>query len=70
MDINHVQDELRRLEGDVVVAERRLAELEAAVAEMKREKLDATEKKAELEAMRESQRLRQHRLRLLSLLQR
>jgi hypothetical protein len=71
MEYDHLQDELRRIERDVVLGERLLAELEATVAEMKRERLDVTEREAELEALRESQGMRQQeRLRILSLLQR
>jgi hypothetical protein len=71
MDNGQLADELRRLEAEVVAAERRLAELEASIAEMKREKVDEMGKEDELHSLRESQRIRQQdRQRLLSLLQR
>jgi hypothetical protein len=58
------------LERDVVAGERRLAELEALVADLKRQKLDTGKAEAELQTMRENQRLRQQdRQRILSLLQ-
>ncbi|MBR0829719.1 hypothetical protein JQ596_29720 [Bradyrhizobium manausense] len=69
-------DELRQLERDVVDAERRLAEQEALIVDLKRQHQDASRAQveleiAELEIMRESQRQRQQdRQRLLSLLQR
>jgi multidrug resistance efflux pump len=67
MDNGHLIDELRRLESEVVAGERQLAELEAIVAEMKREKLDISDREAELHQMRETQRRRQQdRDRLLS----
>lgn len=66
-----ISDELRRLESDVVEAERRLAEQEALIVDLKRQHQDASSAQAELEIMRENQRQRQQdRQRLLSLLQR
>jgi len=65
-----LQDELRRLEREVVDAERRLAEQETLLVELKRQGQDTDKAKAELEMMRDQQRRRQaDRLRLLSLLQ-
>ena len=65
-----LQDELRRLEREVVEAERRLAEQETLLVELKRQGQDTDKAKAELEMMRDQQRRRQaDRLRLLSLLQ-
>ena len=63
-------DELRQVERDVVEGERRLAEQEALVIELKRQDLDTAKAEAELERMREEQRRRdQDRQRLLSRLQ-
>lgn len=71
MENDPLLDELRQLERDVVAGEGRLAELEALVANMKRQKVDTGKAEAELQAMRENQRLRQQdRQRILSLLQR
>ncbi|WP_429041060.1 hypothetical protein [Bradyrhizobium elkanii] len=62
-------DELRQIELDVVEAERRLAEQEALLIELKRLNEDATKVQAELEVMRKNQLEReQSRQRLLSLL--
>ena len=64
-------DELRQLESDVVEAERRLAEQEALIVDLKRQHQNAGNAQAELEIMRENQRQRQQdRQRLLSMLQR
>ncbi|MTV11971.1 hypothetical protein FDV58_33520 [Bradyrhizobium elkanii] len=64
-----IMDELRQIELDVVEGERRLAELEALLVELKRLNEDTTKAQAELEAMRRYQLDReQHRQRLLSLL--
>ncbi|MBR0829504.1 hypothetical protein JQ596_28610 [Bradyrhizobium manausense] len=64
-------DELRKLELDVVEAERRLAQQEALILDLKRQRQDASSAEAELETMRENQRQRQQdRHRLLSLRQR
>lgn len=63
-------DELRRLEREVVEAERQLAEQEALVVGLKRQNQDTSQAEVELEMMRANQRRRQEdRLRLLSLLQ-
>ncbi len=65
-----IMDELRQLERDVAEAERRLAEHEALIIELKRQHKDANSALAELEIMRDNQRQRQlDRQRLLSLLQ-
>jgi hypothetical protein len=71
MNRDALADELRRLEHEVVAAERQLADEEARLVELRRGREDAREAKAQLELMREQQRKRQQeRLRLLSLLQR
>lgn len=44
MDNGPILDELRHLESEVVAGEGRLAELEASVAKMRREKLDTGER--------------------------
>ncbi|WP_431015492.1 hypothetical protein [Bradyrhizobium pachyrhizi] len=63
-------DELRQIELDVVEGERRLAEQEARLTELKRLNEDTTKVEGELEVMRKSQLDReQNRQRLLSLLQ-
>ena len=62
-------DELRQIEFDVVENEKRLAELEALLIEMKRLNEDTTRVQAELALMRRNQLDRdQSRQRLLSLL--
>jgi hypothetical protein len=64
-----LQDELRRLELDVVEGEHQLAEHEALVVARKRQGEDVSEAESVLEMMRQSQRRReQDRQRLLSLL--
>ena len=64
-----LQDELRRLELDVVEGEHRLAEQEALVVTLRRKEEDVSEAESVLELMRLSQRrLEQDRQRLLSLL--
>jgi hypothetical protein len=66
-----IYDELRQIEHDVVEGERRLAEQEALVIELKRQNQETAKAEAELERMRGDQRSRdQDRQRLLSLLQR
>ncbi|KYH01779.1 hypothetical protein [Bradyrhizobium sp. DOA1] len=70
MDQTALFDELRRIERDVVEGERRLAEQEAVVLDLKRNGQDTTKAEAELERMRQDQRSRdQDRQRLLSRLQ-
>jgi hypothetical protein len=65
-----LMDELRQVGRDVVEGERLLAEQEALLVALKRENKDVRKVEAELEQMREDQRLReQDRQRLLSLLQ-
>ncbi|UGX91717.1 hypothetical protein G6321_00039120 [Bradyrhizobium barranii subsp. barranii] len=65
-----IDDELRRIERDVVEGERRLAEQEALVIELKRQNQETAKAEAELERMRGEQRRRdQDRQRLLSRLQ-
>ncbi|WP_050385318.1 hypothetical protein [Bradyrhizobium pachyrhizi] len=62
-------DELRQIEIDVVEGERRLADLEARLIELKRLNEDTTKIQAEFEVMRKNQLDReQNRQRLLSLL--
>ena len=64
-----LQDELRRLELDVVEGEHQLAEQEALVVTLKRRGEDVSQAESVLEMMRLSQRRReQDRQRLLSLL--
>ena len=64
-----IMDELRQIELDVVEGERRLAEQEALLIELKRLNEDATKVQAELEVMRKNQLEReQSRQRLLLLL--
>jgi hypothetical protein len=63
-------DELRRLEGEAVEAEQKLAEQEALLIRLKREHQDVSRIAAALSLMREQQQSRQQdRLRLLALLQ-
>jgi hypothetical protein len=70
MNRDAINDELRRLESEVVERERELAAQEKLVAQLKRNKRDTADAGAELERMRQSQDCRQQdRLRLLSLLQ-
>ncbi|MVT71305.1 hypothetical protein GPL21_40565 [Bradyrhizobium pachyrhizi] len=64
-----ILDELRQIEFDVIEGERRLAEHEALLIELKSMKDDTTKVEAELELMRKNQFEReQHRQRLLALL--
>ncbi|WP_456746900.1 hypothetical protein [Bradyrhizobium sp. USDA 4354] len=65
-----IYDELRQVERDVVEGERRLAEQEALILELKQQNEETAKAEAELERMRAEQRRRdQDRQRLLSLLQ-
>jgi hypothetical protein len=65
-----IYDELSQIERDVVEGERRLAEQEALIIEMKRQNQDTAKAEGELERMRMEQRTRdQDRQRLLSRLQ-
>ncbi|WP_244978869.1 hypothetical protein [Bradyrhizobium pachyrhizi] len=62
-------DELRQIELDVVEGERRLADLEARLVELKRLNEDTTKVQAEFDVMLKDQLDReQNRQRLLSLL--
>jgi hypothetical protein len=64
-----VDDELRPIEGEVVQGERQLAEQEALLVALQRQKEDTSQVREELERMRAQQRAREHeRQRLLSLL--
>jgi hypothetical protein len=64
-----IDDELRRIEGEVVRGERQLAEQEALLVALQRQNEDTSKVREELERMREQQRAREHeRQRLLSLL--
>lgn len=64
-----IMDELRQIELDMVEGERRLAELEARLVELKRLNEDTTKVRAELDVMRKNQLDReQNRQRLLALL--
>jgi hypothetical protein len=70
MNRETICDELRRLEGEVVEAERVLAEKEALLVRLKREGQDVSRLASALNLMREQQQSRQQdRLRLLALLQ-
>ena len=64
-----IMDELRQIELDMVEGERRLAEFEARLVELKRLNEDTTKVRAELDVMRKNQLDReQNRQRLLALL--
>lgn len=64
-----IMDELRQVELEMVEGERRLAELEARLVELKRLNEDTTKVRAELDVMRKNQLDReQNRQRLLALL--
>jgi hypothetical protein len=68
MNRDTIFDELRRLEGEIVKAERRLAEQEALLLKLKREGENVSAISDALNLMREQQQSRQHdRLRLLPL---
>ena len=70
MNRDTIFDELRRLEGEIVKAERKLAEQEALLLKLKREGEDVSAVSDALNLMREQQQSRQQdRLRLLALLQ-
>jgi len=70
MNRDTIIDELRRLEGEVVEAERELAEQEALLVRLKSERQDVSKVASALSLMREQQQSRQQdRLRLLVLLQ-
>jgi hypothetical protein len=61
-----IYDELSQIERDVVEGERRLAEQEALIIDMKRQNQDTAKAEGELERMRMEQRRRdQDRQRLL-----
>lgn len=65
-----IYDELRQVEREVVEGERRLAEQEALIVDLKRQGLDTEKPEKELEILRQNQRRAdQDRQRLLSLLQ-
>jgi hypothetical protein len=71
MNTDALADELRRLEHEVVAAERQLADQESTLVELRRGREDAREAGAQLDLMGKQPRERQQeRLRLLSLLQR
>ncbi|MCK1382676.1 hypothetical protein [Bradyrhizobium sp. 21] len=70
MNKDPIYDELRHIESDVVEGERRLAEQEALIVELKRQSLNTGNAEKELEMLRQNQRrCDQDRQRLLSLLQ-
>ena len=70
MDRTSIYDQLRQIEREVVEGERRLAEQEALIVELKRQGQDTAKGERELETLRENQRrCDQDRQRLLSLLQ-
>ena len=69
MNRDTISDELRRLESEIVKAERRLAEKEALLLKLKRKGEDGSAVSDGLNLMREQQQSRQQdRLRLLALL--
>jgi hypothetical protein len=71
MDRTSIYDELSRVERDVVAGERRLAEQERLIVDMRREGQNSVNAELELETLRENQRARDRdRQRLLSRLQR
>ena len=57
MDKTFVYDELRQVERDVVQGERRLAEQEKLVLELKREGKDTVAAETDLEILRNNQRV-------------
>ena len=70
MDRTALFDELRQIECDAVEGERRLAEQEALIIDLKRQNQDTAKAEVELERMRQDQRRRDlDRQRLLSQLQ-
>jgi hypothetical protein len=70
MNKTYASDELRQVERDVVQRERRLAQQEKLVLELRREGKDTSDAETELQTLRKNQRVRdQDRGRLLSLLQ-
>ncbi|MCK1544023.1 hypothetical protein IVB12_19180 [Bradyrhizobium sp. 179] len=70
MDRTAIFDELRQIEREVVEGERRLAEQEALIVDLKRQHQDTAKAEAELARMRQDQRCRDlDRQRLLSRLQ-
>jgi hypothetical protein len=70
MNRDTIVDELRRQEDELVEAGRELAEQEALLVRMKRERQDVSRVASVLSLMREQQQSRQQdRLRLLALLQ-
>jgi hypothetical protein len=70
MDRTAIYDELRQLERDAVEGERRLAEQEVLIVELKRQHQETAKAEAELDELRTEQRRRdQDRQRLLSRLQ-
>jgi hypothetical protein len=70
MNRDTIFDELRRLEGEIVKAERRLAEQEALLLKLKREGENVSAISDALNLMREQQQSRHRidRLRLLAVL--
>jgi hypothetical protein len=65
-----ILDDLARIEREVVLGERQLAEQEALLVDLKHRNEDTKKASAELDLMREGQHRRQaERLRLLALLQ-
>lgn len=69
-DKSSIFDQLRQIEREVVEGERRLAEQEHLIVELRREGQDTERAEQELETLRKDERLRnQDRQRLLSMLQ-
>lgn len=70
MNNQALYDELIRIEGEVMQGELQLAEQEALLVALQRQKEDTSKAREQLEMMRTTQRVReQDRQRLLSLLQ-
>jgi hypothetical protein len=68
---DHLFDELRRVEQDVVRGERQLAEQEELLVSLKTQNVDTAQVEAFLDELRSRQRaLQQDRSRILSMMQR
>ena len=68
---DHLFDELRRVEQDVVRGERQLAEQEELLVSLKTQNVDTAQVEAFLDELRTRQRaLQQDRSRILSMMQR
>ena len=68
---DHLFDELRRVEQDVVQGERKLAKHEEALLSLRKQNRDTVQVEALLDELRSRQRaLQQDRARILSMMQR